>query len=379
MTEDKTIKFVIGMAAVVLIAYFMFGGGQVPGSTPVTLPGTTQPTSPTVITVPAAPASAVTATGTLSLKPLSSGGSAGTTSSMLMLAESNAVYNNGVFDERATRYKIMKQIADYDIGTLKSFNGGQPAVLSASSGAWSQTITAKVGDKLVAYTYADSTPASGENASTAKLITITDFNRATENFFAVTNDGKPTWDLYNYATYNFSDTTFTKRDNYTIGDGGSALVSQTATWYSNSTAVGQGCFDCAIYMISDKNYTAKFKDITITARAVKNGATSSVKFSTPRVASTDLAASVLPATTVSQEVYFIGYIPDGFDTVRTSVDKNHLTWTLTTDTYGTDETVTFYIVENSHALGTTNGIFKQADPMVVQLSNGGSTGFNVAI
>ncbi|MFA4870930.1 MAG: hypothetical protein WC623_22215 [Pedobacter sp.] len=394
--QDKgNLLKILAIVAVVLVGYWMF---TAPSSTPTPTTGSLlsgqispqggEPVRNTVIVQQAAaPVSMTPVTGTITLKPLSATGASGVTSNMVLLDQSYAVYNErGAFDEQATRYKIMKQIADYGVSTLKSYAGGQPAILTPSSGAWSQSITGAIGDKFVVFTAVgaslNTAPAKEINASTAKLATITDFNRATENFFVTLNDGKSTWSLFDYAAYNFTDTTFQDRTNYTVGDGGTAAVSQTVTFYSNATATGAGCFDCAIYMKADKNYTSKFKDLVISARAVKPGSTepSSVKFTSLRVGDTDLAAQVLPSANTTEAVYFVGYIPDNFDTVRTASDKNHLTWTLTTDTYGSDEYVRLYIVHNARAMGTTNGIF-DADPeiMEIQLSNSASSGFDVAI
>lgn len=393
--QDSTIIKIVAIVAMVGIVYMLFGtGGQTP-SAPATIeikqPG--QAAQPATVVVQPASTPVTPSTGTINFRLSSSMGTtpSGTSSNLLLLDKSYAVMTNGVYDESATRFKIMKEIADKSVTALLYYTGTAKTI-THSSGIWTDTITGVPGDSGIAFSYYDTTPAYGDNSSHAKMFTLSKFNSPTGEWFATLNDGKDRWSLYNYGRYNYTDTTQTTKVNYTIGDSGTAASNQVATWQTMSTIQGDECVDCAIFVMCPDNYTSKFKDLTITARAIKSGSTSSVKFTSLPLASIapdmlSITSQVLPSRpSANDNLRFVGYIPSNFDTLRTSSDKNQLTWTLTTDTYGADVTVTFYIVQNAHALSTSNGAFYVStvnpdtltDGFPVQLSNGASTGFNTA-
>lgn len=385
-SQDKMLIKIVAIVAVFGIAYMLFGGGGQTSTTPtfeIKQPG--QAAQPATVVVQAAATPAVSSTGTLNFRLSSSTGATptGTSSNMLLLEKSYAVMSNGVYDEQATRFKIMKDIQDNGVSSLKYYTG-TPKTLTHSSGIWSDTITGKAGDAGIVFTYYDTTPYDMENSSYAKMFTLSKYNSPTGEWFATLNDGRDRWSLYNYGYYNWTDTTQTVKLNYTIGDSASAAANQVATWQTIATTEGQECVDCAIFLMAPDNYTSKFKDLTITARAIKSGTISSVKFTNLPLASIapdtlSITSQVLPSRpSANDNLRFVGYIPDNFQTLRTSNDKNQLTWTLTSDTYGADVSVTFYVVQNAHALGTSNGAFQSILGFPVQFSNGATTGFNVA-
>jgi hypothetical protein len=384
--NSNTIKWIVGIVAVVAI-FYMFGvfnpapAGQTTAT--ITPPGTT-PVSPpaTTVVVQGVSQPNVPVTGTLNFRLSSSMGTtpAGTSSNLLLLDSSYAVMTGGQFDELATKSNIKKQIADKGVSSLKYYTG-TAKIITHSSGIWSDTITGIPGVSTgIAYSYYDVNPAPGENASSAKLFTLNKYNAPTGEWFATLNDGRDRWTLFNYASYNVTDTTATPRDNYTIGDTGTPLMSQTVSWQTNASKQGEGCIDCAIFAMTPDNFTSRFHDLTITARSTTDNGISSVKFTNLPLASSapdtiSITSQVLPTSADSNShMRFIGYIPANFDTIRTSSDRNQLTWTLTTDTYGARVGINFYIVQNAHALGTTNGAFYTAVVTPV-----GETGFPIYI
>lgn len=387
---DNIVK-IIAIVAVLGFAIWLFGddGGQsstAPATIEIKQPG--QAAQPASIVVQAASTPITPSTGTINFRLSSSMGTtpSGTSSNLLLLDKSYAVMKDGKFDEELTRYKILKAIADTSVTSLKYFTG-TAKTLTHSSGVWSDTITGVPGDSGIAFSYYDTTPTVGtDNSSYAKMFTLSRFNSPTGEWFATLNDGRDRWTLNNYADYNWTDTTQTIKINYTLGDGGTAASNQVITWQTISNAQGEECVDCAVFVMAPDNYTSKFKDLTITARAIKSGSTSSEKYTLLRLASISqdnipITSGTLPSRPdANNNLYFIGYIPSNFDTLRTSSDKNQLTWTLTTDTYGADVSITFYILQNAHALGTTNGAFDLTVGFPVQFSNvaATSTGFNVA-
>lgn len=367
---DNIVK-IIAIVAVFGFAIYLFGdGGQSP-SAPATIeikqPGQpAQQVAPATVVVQPASTPITPSTGTINFRLASSMGTtpSGTSSNLLLLDKSYAVMTNGKYDELATKYKIMKQIADTSVTSLKYFTG-TAKTLTHSSGIWSDTITGVPGDQGIAYSYYDTAPAYSDNNSYAKMFTLSKFNAPTGEWFATLNDGKDRWSLYNYGRYNFTDTNQANKYNYTYGDGGSADSNVVITWQTMATTQGDECVDCAIFLMAPDNYTAYFKDLTISARATKGEGASSVKFTNLPLASIapdtlSIVSNALPSRpSANDNLRFVGYIPTNFDTLRTSSDKNQLTWTLTTDTYGASGPVqvSFFIVQNAHALGTTTGAF----------------------
>lgn len=395
-SQDTMLIRIVAIVAVVGITYMLFGGGggQQAPTLEIKQPGQIGSQPATVVVQPAA--TPITAsTGTINFRLSSSMGTtpSGTSSNLLLLDKSYAIMMNGVYDEQATKYKIMKEIADSSVTSLKYYTG-TANTLTHSSGIWTDTITGKPGDSGIAFTYQDTGPAMTENQSYAKMFTLAKYNSPTGEWFATLNDGSDRWALYNHASYNVTDTTQTAKYNYTLGDSGTAAANQVITWQTLSTKQGDECVDCAIFLMAPDNYTSKFKDLTITARAIKSGTTSSVKFTNLPLASIapdtlSVTSQVLPSRpSANDNLRFIGYIPSNFNTLRTSSDKNQLTWTLTTDTYGASGPVqvSFYIVQNAHALDTTTGAFYTTitnparlseSGFPVTLGTGASTGFNV--
>ncbi len=393
--QDNTIKTVVALVAVVAVAYILFGTGVQTPAAPATIeikqPG--GQAAPATVVVQPASTPITPSTGTINFRLSSSMGTtpSGTSSNLLLLDKSYAIFTNGKFDELATKYKIMKQIADTSVTSLKYFTG-TANTLTHSSGIWSDTITGVPGDSGIAYSYYDTGPAYGENNTYAKMFTLSKYNAPTGEWFATMNDGKDRWSLYNYARYNFTDTTQAAKFNYTYGDGGSADSNQVITWQTLAVTQGDECVDCAIFVMAPDNFTSKFKDLTLTARATKDGGQSSVKFTNLPLASIapdtlSIVSNVLPSRpSANDNLRFVGYIPSNFDTLRTSSDKNQVTWSLTTDTYGTPVQLQWYIVQNAHALGTTTGAFYTTiitpariseTGFTVTLGTGTTTGFNV--
>lgn len=394
MTKDNSWKTIVAIVAIVAVAALIFGTDDVqtpsaPATIGIKQPGQSgQNVAPASVVVQAAATPITPSTGTINFRLSSSLGTTptGTSSNLLLLDKSYAVTTNGKFDEEATRFKIMKEIADTSVTSLLYYTG-TAKTLTHSSGIWSDTITGVPGDSGIAYSYYDTTPTVGvDNRSYSKMFTLSKFNSPTGEWFATLNDGRDRWTLNNYADYNWTDTTQTIKVNYTLGDGGTAASNQVATWQTIAAVQGEELSDGAIFVMAPDNFTSKFKDLTITARAIKSGSTSSVKFTNLPLASIapdtlSITSQGLPSRpSANDNLRFVGYIPREFNTLRTSSDKNQLTWTMTTDTYGSDVTVTFYIVQNAHAFGTTNGALNLNVGFPVQFSNTAATntGFNVA-
>lgn len=309
--------------------------------------------------------------GTINLALLSATGATGSESNVFFLDESYAIYKDAgkmVFDERATRQSIMKTISDYGVSSLKSFASpdSAPSNNSVSSGVWSETVTKRVGDKGIIYTSNGHNAAELQNASTVHLFTMEDFNEGTDVWTITLSGGGDKWNLYNYADYNFVDNSYAIRQNYTVNDGGSQLTGQLWDFYTNASAQGGDCYDCAIFAIAPTNITGKFNSLTITAVGLKPGYTGSTseKFTTLRPAAgvpeVAISYSLLPAkNSANDEVYYLGFIPERFLTQRSSSDKNRLSWEWKSDTYGADKNgITLYIIQNAHSISTSNGAFQ---------------------
>lgn len=356
MKQDNTIKY-IALIAVVALGYMYLTqpGGQI--QAPASFGGV-----PVAPVAPATPSDLVKSDrGTLTLSLTNSIDGTGTTSSMLLLDPSQAVMKSGSLDVTATRYALMRLHQEKGLTGFKAFNKeGSPQALSASSGSWSSTLTGKIGDKVLVYTYQDTTPAAAENVSTVQLISLIDFYRETGTWVGQTSEGKDSWPLRNYATYHAYDGTDTERMSYTYADGDSADTDKIITWYTRAAVQGQKCNDCAIYMQAPSNYTSRFKYLRLTDT---NG--NSVKFDSIAgkaenfVGPINIAATTLPtANTTYDYWYYIGQVPDSLQTEYTSADSNRLTWELKTDTDATDYRIWFYTVQNSGAAIANNGPFE---------------------
>lgn len=328
--------------------------------------------------------------GTISLSLLSATGGTGTDSNVLLLDESYALYKDAaktVFDKEATRLSIGKLIADYGVSSLKSFASpdSAPANNTASSGVWSETVTKKVGDRGLVYTSQGHSPSELQNASTVRLFTMDSFGAGTDVWTITLAGGGDKWNLVNYADYNFVDNSYVARVNYTVNDAGSQLTNQPWNFYTNATAQGGDCIDCAVFAIASTNMTGKFKSLSLTAIGLKPGYTGSTteKFTTLRPASgvpeVSISYSLLPAKpSANDEVYFLGFVPERFMTERSSSDKNRLAWEWVSDTFGADkECVTLYIIQNAHSTSTSNGAFLVTATFKPQYSNSAS-GYDTA-
>ncbi|CAG0948917.1 MAG: hypothetical protein OIN86_13060 [Candidatus Methanoperedens sp.] len=384
--EQNLLVYVL-LAAVILGGIYMFSTPSQPAS--INYQPAQQPTyvSPDGVPSNVAP---TTNRGTLSFLLTNSLGDTGTSSSMVLLNPAkHAVMAGDKLDEEATRYALMKLHQEKGLGGMTSFSSeGAPQALTASSGAWSTTLSGKIGDKVLVYTYADTTPAGAENVSTVNLVTLMDFYRETGTWVAANEEGKDGWQLYNYARYNFTDATDTNATNYTYFDGGSADTDKVITWYTQSPVQGEECVDCSVYITAPSNYTSNFKSLTVTDNFGQ-----SVKFDSVQgkaenfVGPVNTASTVIASDGVSDHyIYYVGSIKS-LNTLRTSSDANRLTWQLKSDTYGTGTIpIRFSVVENSGGLIKNNGVFRtgaalagQAYMFTVFLDGGSSTsGFSVA-
>lgn len=323
-------------------------------------------------------------------------GGTGVSSSVLLLdpseyavdKDSKSVMTNGkltgTFDPLQTRYKVMQihnKETTGNLAGLKGFGGGTPAIISVSSGEWSEPqLTAKLNDYVLVYTYHDASPAAGDNASTANLLKLINVEESPPKWVAQTVDGNRKWDLKAYATYDWYDDTDTIRENRTYGDGGTADSNVPLTWYSRATNQGEECVDGYIYLEAPTNFTGKFTKLTISDKyGHSKEITSLAKAENygnddPR----GIAATVLSAAGTNNYHYYVGNLR-GLVTENKASEKGELTWRMeVSDTYGTDVTVVFRVVQNGGALKTTNTDFAIADQFDVQFSDGSSSGFNVA-
>ncbi len=365
--KDGSNLLVPGLLIIVVIfgGLLLFGGDKGDVSTAdVSATKTIDPATGAV--VPVAPVVANINTGELELMLLDSQGLTGTASKVLLLDPvTHAKYNaNGAFDKSLTRYNIMKTHYDKGLDGLTGFGGGTPKDITVSSGEWSEPqLSGKKGDKVLVYTYVDTSPAATENISSAELMTLADFYRETGKWVAQTPEGTVKWNLYSYATYDWRDGTDTNVNNYSLADAASALSNQVITWYSRSGVKGEMVPDGAIYLKAPSNYTAKFRSLTLTDKFGHSkkytGLSKAENFDStdPR----SVASTVLSSATSPWSWYFIGYLPDDMVTLYTSGDKNRVTWELETDTYGSNVTVTFNLVQNARGLSSNNAPFIIAD------------------
>ncbi len=369
--SDNTIKY-IALIAVIAIGYMYLSspGGQT-GVPTASLGSFGQEQPPA-----AAPAAVKSDKGTLAISLTNSIDGTGTTSSMLLLDPAQAVMKDGKLDKTATRYALARIHQEKGLTGFKAFNKeGAPQAITASTGSWSSTLTGKVGDKVLAYTYQDTTPAAAENISTVELVSLIDFYRETGTWVGQNEEGKDSWTLRNYATSHPYDGTDTERNAYTYADGGSADTDKVITWYTRAAAQGQKSNDAGIYMQAPSNYTSRFKYLKVT-----DNAGNSVKFDAIAgkaenfVGPINIASTKLPtANTTYDYWYYIGQLPESMLTEYTSADSNRLTWELKTDTDGTYMTIWFYTVQNSGAAIANNGPFKDIGMNIT--FNGGATSY----
>lgn len=356
MAKDNIIKY-IALVAVIAIGYMYLsspGGqtGQIPALGTITPQEQPTPVATTVVK---------SDRGTLSLSLTNSIDGTGTTSNMLLLDPAQGIMKDGKLDKKATRYSLAKIHQEKGLTGLKAFNKeGAPQAITASSGSWSSTITGKIGDKVLVYTYQDTTPAAAENISTVELVSLIDFYRETGTWVGQNEEGKDAWALRNYATYHPYDGTDTERSSYSYADGGSADTDKVITWYTRAAAQGQKANDVGIYMQAPSNYTSRFKYLKVT-----DNAGNSVKFDAIAgkadnfVGPINIASTKLPTTNTTYDYwYYIGQLPDSMLTEYTSADSNRLSWELKTDTDATDLTIWFYTIQNSGAAIANNGPFK---------------------
>lgn len=368
--QDNIIKY-IALIAVVAIGYMYLSspGGQ-----------TGQPLTLGTLTTEQAPVATATPTksdkGTLAISLTNSLDGTGTTSSMLLLDPAQAIMKDGKLDKSSTRYSLAKIHQEKGLTGFKAFNKeGAPQAITASSGSWSSTLTGKVGDKVLVYTYQDTTPAAAENISTVELVSLIDFYRETGTWVGQNEEGKDAWSLKNYATYGPYDGTDTARTAYTYADGGTADTDKVITWYTRASVQGQKLNDAGIYMQAPSNYTSRFKYLKVTDN---NG--NSVKFDAIPgkaenfVGPINIASTKLPtANTTYDYWYYIGQLPDSMLTEYTSADSNRLTWELKTDTDGTYMRIWFYTIQNSGATIANNGPFKDLGMNIT--FDGGATSY----
>lgn len=386
----KTIVLIAALAVILIlgVAYFSqpsttLEKASTTGDSANTGDGNTQPAS--VIVSKAKDTG--THRGTVSISLGSAVGVTGTTSTILFLNPKHAVFGaNQKLDRTATRETVMKTISDSGLIGLTAAIGGSPSEKSASSGTWSETITGKSGDQVLLFTAADATPAAAENVSTVELLTLGSFSPGTDTWTVTTESGLSSWNLYDYANYSNSDNNIAVT-NYTYNDGNTADSNIVITWYMNATANGGACYDCALFVMAPENYSTVMKDLVVTAKGLNEGytGTTSVKFTAGDLAPSSgsearIAAGTLPSKpSANDELYFLGFIPERFQTLRTSADKNELQFSLKTDTYASDVGVTFYVVQNAHSKSTSNGAFRTpaTNGMTINYADDGITGFNI--
>ncbi len=359
MKQDNLIKY-IALIAVIAIGYMYLSspGGQISPQIP-TLGTLTQEQAV------ATPETVVVKSdrGSLSLSLTNSIDGTGTTSNMLLLDPSQAIMKDGKLDTSATRYALMRTHQEKGLTGFTAFNkAGAPQAITASSGAWASTITGKIGDKVLVYTYQDTTPAATDNISTVKLITLVDFYRETGTWVGQTETGADSWPLRNYATYLNYDGTDTAKGYYTYADDDSADTDKTITWYTRASVQGQKLYDAGIYMQAPSNFSSRFKHLKIT-----DNLGNSVKFDSIAgkaenfVGPINIASTKLPTTNTTYDYwYYIGQMPDNLMTEYTSADSNKLTWELKFDTDATDYRIWFDVVQNSGAAIANNGPFVDA-------------------
>lgn len=359
MKQDNIVKY-IALIAVIAIGYMYLSqpGGQAP-QMPALGTLTQEQTQ-----AAAPPAEVVKSDrGSLSLSLTNSMDGTGTTSNMLLLDPTQAIMKDGKLDKVATRYALMKTHQEKGLVGFTAFNkAGAPQAITASSGAWASTITGKIGDKVLVYTYQDTTPAAAENISTVEMVTLVDFYRETGTWVGQNENGVDSWPLRNYATYRNYDGTDTAKGYYTYADDNSADTDKTITWYTRASVQGQKLYDAGVYMQAPSNFTSRFKHLKITDN---NG--NSVKFDSIAgkaenfVGPINIASTILPTTNTTYDYwYYIGQLPDNMMTEYTSADPNRLTWELKFDTDATDYRIWFDIVQNSGAAIANNGPFVEA-------------------
>lgn len=381
MSKDNTLK-IVALVAIVAVGYLYISGQQPPASTgSIGNFGSLGGGVPADNGMPPAPVTAKSDRGTLSLSLTNSLDGTGTTSNMLLLDPTQAVMKDGRLDKTATRYSLAKIHQEKGLTGFKAFNKeGAPQALTPSSGSWSSTITGKIGDKVLVYTYQDTTPASAENVSTVEIVSLIDFYRETGVWVGQNEEGKDSWPLRNYASYAAYDGTDTAKINYTYGDGNTADTDKVITWYTRASVQGQKCVDCGIYMEAPSNFTSRFKYLKLT-----DNFGNSVKFDSIAgkaenfLGPVNIASTLLPSVNTSSDyMYYIGQIPDTLVTEYTSADANRVTWELKFDTDATDYYVRFWTVENSGALIANNGGFVDTG-FTVGFNDGSTSGFEVAM
>lgn len=354
----------------------------------------TEPGAPPV--APAIGAVATERSAELELFLKAQNGGTGVASSVLLLnpleyavdKDGKSVMANGkligTFDPLETRYKVMKihnKESTGNLAGLMGFGGGTPSIISVASGEWSEPqLTAKLNDLVLVYTYSDASPAAGENASTANLLKLINVEESPPKWVAQTVDGNRKWDLKNYGTYDWYDDTDTIRENRTYGDGGSADSNVVIEWKSRATNTGEECVDCYVYLEAPTNFTGKFTKLTVSDKYGHSKQFDSLAKAEnygnddPR----GIAATVLSAAATNNYHYYIGNLR-GLVTENKASEKGELTWKMeVSDTYGTDVTVTYRVVQNGGAIKTTNTVFAIADQFDVQFSDGSTSGYNVA-
>ena len=393
MAKTNWTPLLIGII-VLMVAVFAISqlGGDEETYTPPPPPPPAQTPLPVGVVPTVAPANIVSA------KPLNSGafdlylkamnGGTGTTSNVILLDPKKHAYDvDGVlsvvslkpFNEARTKYEIMKVHYNLGLDGLTSINGGTPKALTPTSGLWEEAqLSARVGDQLIVFTYLDTTPARNENISTVKLMTLTDFYRETGKWVAQTSQGETAWNLFQYADYQWVDGSDSNATAYTYGDSGTAASNAVMTWYTRAWAIGEKCNDCGIFVNATTNFTSKFKSLVINDKFGH-----SAKFTTLTKAGNfggddprGIAANILNTASDPRAWYWVGYIPDDFMTTYTTGDKNRVSWELTSDTYGSNVTMQFAIVQNAKALISNNGPFVIRNYFALKFANTATSAWN---
>lgn len=378
MAKNDNMKYIVGIVAVVAIFFYMSSDTSTPTTTAsITLPGQApaQLAQPNTVTVQAAPDTDVH-TGIANFKLGSSTGGTGVTSKMLVLDKSEGVYDsNGVFLERDTNFKIRDTLNNLDKAGLKAPDGKTPQDVSPTTGTWAPTITGVVGDRVIIYTYQDTSAAKAENASTAKLVQLRTWSKGTDTWTVALmgTTASNAWNLINYAYYDWMDSSNTARAGIDFGNAGTAGTTQTIRWYANASVDGEACIDCALFVNAPSNFTGKFKKLTVSDKKGHSAAFTSLKLASG-VSGIDVVSGDVPSPTLNYNTYFLGYMPDSLVSLRTSVDRNELTFAMETTTYSTQMNVTVYGMQNSHALSTTDS-FPFVNPFEVGMSTGSTIAY----
>lgn len=318
-------------------------------------------------------------TGNINFKLKSSTAGTGITSKLLLLKKSEAVFTDGKFDEQATRYKVMRILANTGRSGLIGYDGNTPADNSVSSGTWAVSTSGKVDDEYLVFTYVDTSPAKAENASTAKIIKLDSWQEGTDTWSAsvVGGGGSAEWTLYNYPYYDWVDLSNNPKKGYDQANSGNSGTPQTITWYGNASVEGEQLYDTSILVNSPTNFSGKMTKLVVSDNYGHSAELNSFKLASSSDIS--IAAGNVPAPTLNYNTYvlcgdFGCTLPDSLVSLRSSTDRNRLTFSMYTTTYDTQMNVTVYGLINAHAKRQADA-FVFVSPFEIGLNTGTTSAY----